>query len=160
MTYVKNCDIIIASKGETAKIPPTHPTERQNAMARPKKARVICAAPKHRLFSPTGIKNADTVHLADDEYEVFRLHDLEHLTQSQVADQMLIARTTVTALLYSAHEKLADAIVNGKRIVIEGGSCDVCKIGKACPKANGTCCHKKHRCAASCRYAQQSKNEN
>lgn len=124
-------------------------------MARPKKARVICASPKHRLFSPNGAKNTETVLLADDEYEVLRLHDLEHMTQSEVAQQMLIARTTVTLLLNTAHEKLADAIVNGKQILIGGGNCSVCKIGKACPKSNGTCCPKRHRCAASCRCTQE-----
>lgn len=124
-------------------------------MARPKKARVICCPPKYLLFSPDGIKEPEAVTLAGDEYEVLRLHDLEHMTQSEVARQMLIARTTVALLLNNAHAKIADAIVNGKRIVIEDGDCCICEIGRACPKQKCGTCEKKYRCAASCPYEQE-----
>ena len=129
-------------------------------MARPKKARVICSTPRHRQFIPIVENKEETVILEADEYEVLRLHDLEHLSQAEVAAQMLISRPTVTMLLGSAHEKLADAMVNGKSIEIVDGNCEVCEIGCACPPEKKNSCTKRQRCAASCRYAQlcQSKN--
>lgn len=127
-------------------------------MARPKKSRVICSTPRHRHFAPIACPTQEAILLGSDEYEVLRLHDLEHMTQTEVAAQMLVSRPTVTQLLGSAHEKLADALVNGKPIQIEGGDCEVCEIGKACHRASGTDCPKKHRCGASCRHAQQTNN--
>ncbi|MBQ9132509.1 MAG: DUF134 domain-containing protein [Clostridia bacterium] len=124
-------------------------------MARPQKERVICSAPRFLFFAPQKSVRGETVVLTLDEYEVIRLHDLEHLSQAHVASQMLVSRPTVTALLNSAHEKLADAIVNGKSVAIKGGNCRICEIGHACPreKEDGTC-QKKHRCCASCRIKQ------
>lgn len=128
-------------------------------MARPKKARVICSTPRHRHFSPIVDIHAETILLEADEYEVLRLHDLEHLSQADVAAQMLVSRPTVTMLLNSAHEKIADALVNGKPIEIVDGDCCICEIGCACPPDRKDNCTKRERCAASCRHAQcQSKN--
>ena len=126
-------------------------------MARPKKARVICSSPRHRHFAPIACPSKDAVVMNADEYEVLRLHDLEHMSQAQVAEQMLVSRPTVTMLLNSAHEKLADVLVNGKPLHIQNGCCEVCEIGNACPAEVKEQCTKKHRCGASCRYAQQPK---
>ena len=124
-------------------------------MARPKKARVICSTPRHHFFSPIVLDGGDTVMMEADEYEVLRLHDLEHLSQAEVAAQMLISRPTVTMLLSSAHEKMADALVNGKPISIQIGNCSVCEIGCACPPEKKNVCEKKQKCAASCRYEKE-----
>ena len=125
-------------------------------MARPKKERVICSSPKHRNFAPVACASLDAIVMNADEYEVLRLHDLEHLTQSEVAAQMLISRPTVTQLLCVAHEKLADALVNGKPLQINEGNCAVCEIGAACPPEVKQNCDKKCRCKASCRYELQN----
>jgi predicted DNA-binding protein (UPF0251 family) len=127
-------------------------------MARPKKARVICSTPRHRCFAPIVDSKTETILLEADEYEVLRLHDLEHLSQADVAAQMLVSRPTVTMLLNSAHEKIADALVNGKPIEIVSGNCEVCEIGCACPEEKKNSCTKRQRCAASCRYAQMTEN--
>ena len=129
-------------------------------MARPKKSRVICSSPRHRNFAPVVCASAEAIVMNADDYEVLRLHDLEHLTQSEVAEQMLVSRPTVTSLLCSAHEKLADALVNGKALQIEEGDCAVCEIGSACPPEVKEQCNKKCRCRASCRYEQQQKEKN
>ena len=128
-------------------------------MARPKKERVICSTPRHRHFAPIPQDPMETILLEADEYEVLRLHDLEHLSQSEVAAQMLVSRPTVTMLLNSAHEKLADTLVNGKQLKIVDGNCSVCKIGCACPPEKKNSCTKKQRCGASCRYAQQNQDK-
>ena len=59
-----------------------------------------------------------------DEYEALRLMDNEGLTQEACADRRNIARTTVTAIYDSARKKVADALVNGKRLLITGGHCE------------------------------------
>ena len=89
-------------------------------MARPKKERVICAMPRFLDFSPTTGKSGDTQVLCFDEYEVIRLHDLEHFPQEETARQMLISRPTVTELLASAHEKLARMLVEGTGLELRG----------------------------------------
>ena len=120
-------------------------------MARPKIDRVICSLPKHRHFIPAQAQTSQSVTLTADEYEMIRLHDLEHLNQTESADQMRISRPTAALLLSSAHKKLADALVNGKQIYIEDGNCCVCPIGQKCPLEKGDTCTKKHRCGAACK---------
>ena len=83
-------------------------------MARTKKTRTICALPRFRRFSPTDFQPTETVRLTFDEYEVLRLHDLERFTQEEAAEQMQVSRPTVTEMLNSAHQKIADAVTNGK----------------------------------------------
>jgi len=57
-----------------------------------------------------------------DEFETIRLLDFEGLTQEQCAERMGVARTTVTAIYESARRKTAEALVNGKRLLIRGGN--------------------------------------
>ena len=128
-------------------------------MARPKKERVICAMPRFRDFSPTEQAKADAQLMCFDEYEVIRLHDLEHFSQEEMARQMLISRSTVTELLASAHEKLARMLVNGNRLELRGSSCVVCEIGKNCPKSAGNDCPTKHCCRAECRKRCQKQKQ-
>ncbi len=120
-------------------------------MARPKIERVVCALPRHRLFEPPNAHPNHTVVLSTDEYEMLRLHDLEHLSQADAAAQMRISRPTAALLLTKAHQKVADALVNGKRIRIEDHSCCVCPVGSCCPKAKDGSCDTKHRCSAACK---------
>ncbi len=90
-------------------------------MPRPQKRRRICALPRCTSFSPEGGKQCASVNMTLDEYETIRLIDLECLTQEQCASQMGVARTTVQAIYASARKKLADCIVNGLQLIIEGG---------------------------------------
>ena len=74
-----------------------------------------------------------------DEYEAIRLLDLENLQQEQAAAQMGVARTTVQLIYNNARRKLADCLVNGKRLVIEGGDVALCERHAQCP-GRGHCC--------------------
>lgn len=97
-------------------------------MARPRKGRKVCSMPKRNRFGPlnTPIDQQHFVIMTIDEYETIRLIDLEGFNQEQCASQMHIARTTVQRIYYDARKKLADSLVNGKVLRIEGGSYELC----------------------------------
>jgi predicted DNA-binding protein (UPF0251 family) len=63
----------------------------------------------------------DRVSLAVEELEAVRLKDLEGLDQVKAAATMNVSQPTFHRILESAHGKVADALVNGKAIRIEGG---------------------------------------
>jgi predicted DNA-binding protein (UPF0251 family) len=67
----------------------------------------------------------DEVILTKDEWEAVRLADLEGLYQESAAEMMKISRPTFGRIIESAHRKIADALVNGKALKIEGGNVDV-----------------------------------
>ena len=93
-------------------------------MSRPTRCRRIARIPAYRSFSPDDVETTEDVILTVDEYEAFRLLDGEGMTQEACASKMNIARTTVTAIYDSARKKIADVIVNGKRLLISGGCCE------------------------------------
>ncbi len=107
-------------------------------MARPVKCRRVCTEPEYNGFLPNGIVAGDEIILTVDEYEVIRLVDLEKKTHVQCAAQMGISKTTVTEIYESAREKIADCLVNGKRLVITGGNYRVCDSVSNCGKMG--CC--------------------
>jgi predicted Fe-Mo cluster-binding NifX family protein/predicted DNA-binding protein (UPF0251 family) len=65
------------------------------------------------------------VVIPHDEVEAIRLKDLLGLPQDEAAQQMNISQPTFHRLLLSAHEKMADAVINGKALRIEGGNVTV-----------------------------------
>ena len=93
-------------------------------MPRPTRCRRIARTPAYRSFSPDDFEPSEGVVLSIDEYEALRLLDSEDMTQEECATRMNIARTTVTAIYESARKKIADVIVNGKRLLIAGGCCE------------------------------------
>jgi Zn finger protein HypA/HybF involved in hydrogenase expression len=62
--------------------------------------------------------------------EAIRLKDLEGLEQSECADRMQVSRPTFQRILLSAREKIADSLINGKKIHIEGGNYtkNICQV--------------------------------
>ena len=64
----------------------------------------------------------EEVILHVDEFEAVRLKDLGGFEQSECAKKMKISQPTFNRLIVSARKKIADAIVNGKAIKIEGGN--------------------------------------
>jgi predicted DNA-binding protein (UPF0251 family) len=63
----------------------------------------------------------ESVGLSVDEFEAIRLKDLEGLEQTVAADSMRISQPTFHRVIEVARKKVADALVNGKAIRIEGG---------------------------------------
>lgn len=66
-------------------------------------------------------KNADAVFLHLEEYEAIRLCDFQELNHYQASLQMEISRPTLTRIYASARKKIAEALILGKQIIIEGG---------------------------------------
>lgn len=117
-------------------------------MPRPPRCRRVCSLPAASVFGPVdGGQSTDAIIMGIDEYEVIRLIDWVGLTQEQCAAQINVARTTVTGIYDSARHKLADALIHGKRLVIEGGHIQVCE-------RSGTCCH------ACCHAGKKNTKEN
>jgi predicted DNA-binding protein (UPF0251 family) len=104
-------------------------------MARPMKWRRVCRLPESNRFgplgSPTGAK--DHVIMTVDEYETIRLIDLEGLTQEECAKKMNVARSTIQGIYVEARRKLAESLVNGRVLLIEGGEYRLCESrGNGC----------------------------
>lgn len=104
-------------------------------MARPRKWRKVCCLPGNNRFGPldSPVELEEYVNMTVDEYETIRLIDLEGFTQEECANQMSIARSTVQGIYISARTKLAESLVNGKLLLIEGGEYKLCDgLGKGC----------------------------
>jgi predicted DNA-binding protein (UPF0251 family) len=97
-------------------------------MARPVKFRRVCNLPKNNRFGPLGkvLNEKNNIVMTVDEYETIRLIDLENYNQEECANQMNIARSTVQGIYIEARKKLAEALVNGATLVIEGGRYHLC----------------------------------
>ena len=93
-------------------------------MPRPPKCRRVAFLPNVTYFKPAGIplRALQEVQLSVEEAEAIRLKDLESLEQEEGAERMNISRPTFQRVLASARQKMADALLNGKAIRIEGGS--------------------------------------
>ena len=101
--------------------------------------------PENTEFAPVNCMKAEkTVILNVDEYEAVRLIDKEGFSQEECSGYMGVARTTVQQIYSSARMKIAEAIVEGCRLVIEGGDYRLCS-GREKMCDCGGC--KKHRCA-------------
>ncbi|MBN1644451.1 DUF134 domain-containing protein [Candidatus Woesearchaeota archaeon] len=92
-------------------------------MPRPRLFRRVRFNPEVTFFKPSGVRLVELqeVILTVDEFEAIRLCDLEETEQKNAAKKMNISQPTLHRILLSARKKLADALVNGKSIRIEGG---------------------------------------
>lgn len=100
-------------------------------MARPQRRRRICAMPEHTAFIPENGAAGEIV-LSIDEYEALRLMDREGCTHEECAEIMQVSRTTATEIYASARRKIASAIVDGLKVLIEGGSIQICDHKEPC----------------------------
>lgn len=93
-------------------------------MARPTKWRKIENIPAVPCFVPSDkdIPELDKNILKLEELEAIRLKDLEGMEQEECAAKMEVSRPTFQRILISAREKIADSLINGKSILIEGGN--------------------------------------
>lgn len=83
--------------------------------------------PVERLFRVEDCYE-DTITLCVDELESIRLIDFEGLEQNEAALRMEVSRGTFQRILYEARKKVAEALVQGKSIIIEGGNYTISKV--------------------------------
>jgi predicted DNA-binding protein (UPF0251 family) len=83
----------------------------------------VAGLPRCNVFKPAGIPacSLEEVILTVDELEAVRLADLQGLYQEQAAQEMNISRQTFGRIIESAHRKVAETLVQGKALRIEGG---------------------------------------
>ena len=91
-------------------------------MPRRPRCRCIGGFPDHWEFGPEEPAEGEPVVMSLDEFETIRLLDRKGMTQEQCAECMGVARTTVTAIYDSARRKIAEALTDGRRLLIRGGN--------------------------------------
>lgn len=95
-------------------------------------------------FEPLKKRNNNSaVVMTVDEYETVRLIDKQGFSQEECGSYMGVARTTVQQIYNEARKKIAEALVEGIALKIEGGDYILCS-GEEKSCGCGGC--KKHRC--------------
>jgi len=92
-------------------------------MPRPRLHRRVRFWPGVTHFKPAGVRLAEIneIVLTMDEFEAIRWCDFNQISQKQAAKKMNISQPTLQRIIVSARRKIADALVNGKSIRIQGG---------------------------------------
>lgn len=103
-------------------------------MPRPTKCRRVCCYPEILVFQPQGTESREAVVMSVDEFEAVRLIDRERLSQEETSRQMGVARATVQRIYDSARRKLADMLVCGLPLQINGGDYHLCGGDGICPR--------------------------
>ena len=85
---------------------------------RPKLHRRTRFNPETTYFKPQGIpmRNLEEIQLEKDELEAIKLIDFENLSQTEAGEKMNISQSTLSRILKSARNKIAEAIIKGKAI--------------------------------------------
>jgi uncharacterized protein len=96
-------------------------------MPRPRQCRRVARLPNATYYKPRGVplRTLEQVALTVDELEAIRLADLEGLYQEEAAQRMNVSRQTFGRIITEAHKKIADALVYGKALSIDGGPIEV-----------------------------------
>jgi predicted DNA-binding protein (UPF0251 family) len=101
-------------------------------MPRPRKLRFVQGGPMANIFRPQGIpaRDLEEVALPIEGLEALRLSDLEKLDQETAAVRMNVSRQTFGRVLAEARQMVAEALVMGKMIRIQGGSYTLPGVGR------------------------------
>ena len=93
-------------------------------MARPQYNRIVNEPPLFSDFKPIGVRENDLkqIVLTLDEFEAFRLADQLGLSHAFAAEEMGISRSTFSRLIQKARKKIADFIIQGRLLTIDGGT--------------------------------------
>jgi len=96
-------------------------------MSRPPKCRRVEFMPAKTFFKPAGVpaSELEEVLMSVEELEAIRLKDLMGLEQEACAEKMGVSRPTYHRILSAARSKVAEALVEGKAIRVEGGNYEV-----------------------------------
>jgi predicted DNA-binding protein (UPF0251 family) len=99
----------------------------------------VAQLPQANYYKPRGVplRMLQQVALTVDELEALRLADLEGLYQEEAAQRMNVSRQTFGRIVEAARKKVADALVNGKALSIEGGPVEVAEPAGPQPCGRG-----------------------
>ena len=137
-------------------------------MTRPRIIRCVNFEPEVTYFKPRGVplSSLKEIDLTMDELEAVRLKNYERLEQTECAKKMKVSQSTFQRILALANKKIANALINGKAIKIEGGvikmnnggrkfKCEKCKyeweeefgtgkrgVEMSCPKCKSELVHR------------------
>jgi len=103
-------------------------------MGRPPIERRVASVPRATMFKPAGVPahSLEQLQLQLDELEALRLVDREGLSHEDAAAVMGVSRQTVGRVLEAARAKVAEALLDGKAIVIGGGAYRVAAESVVC----------------------------
>ncbi len=103
-------------------------------MPRPRKRRRLWHEPQPAIFKPVGIplRRLTQVTLLHEELEALRLADLEGRYQAESAEQLGVSRSTFQRIVVDARRKVAQALVDGAALHIEGGTFRVAAVCWEC----------------------------
>jgi len=93
-------------------------------MVRPQKDRMVAFNPEISYFKPRGIPMIDLeeVCLTVDQREAIRLSDMLGMSHEEAGRLMGVSRATFGRIIQRARKAVADALINGKAINVEGGN--------------------------------------
>ena len=91
-------------------------------MARPRKTVRVCCEPDVNVFGVKGVPANVVKSMSVEMFESLRLIDYKNLNQEEAAALMGVARTTVQRLYKEARKMIAQALIEGTAIRIEGGA--------------------------------------
>ena len=96
-------------------------------MGRPHIKRCVEYNPGVSYFKPRGIPmdGLEEIRLTVDEREALRLADLEGLSHEESGRRMGVSRATFGRIVEQARKIVADALINGKAIHVEGGNYEI-----------------------------------
>lgn len=103
---------------------------------RPKNFRRISFIPTISGFVPYGDGvdegNRGSVIIHYEEYEAIRLNDYEKMNQTESAAAMGVSRPTFTRIYMKAREKMATALIEGRKVIVEGGKVQIDNSWRRC----------------------------
>lgn len=111
-------------------------------MSRPPKPRRVCELPENLTYGPSNLMLDETdsaIIMSIVEYECMRLMDFEGMNQTEAAEAMGVARSSVQRTYESLRKKIACCLVEGRHLRIEGGDFMLCNemedmpVCKNCP---------------------------
>jgi len=93
-------------------------------MPRTEKDRIVHTPPLFSEFKPIGVPVHELLNviLTLDEFEAFRLADYIGLSHAEGAEEMGVSRSTFTRLIEKSRKKVADFIIEGRVLSIDGGN--------------------------------------
>ena len=129
-------------------------------MGRPFKKRFVAFKPGVSYFKPRGIPmfELEEIRLTVDQREALRLADFEGLSHEDAGRQMGVSRATFGRIIEQARKVVADALINGKAINIEGGHYEISsterlfQCGKCHYQWHEPCGTGRPRACPSCRH--------